>query len=107
MQDLAKNSLVILSILVLLGGILGYAKAKSRASLVAGIISSSLLAAAFMLTQTQASLGILFGLVVTICLIIVFAIRLKKTRKFMPGGLMLSLCLLETSILISQILGNR
>jgi uncharacterized membrane protein (UPF0136 family) len=102
-HDLARNSLLILSVFVLVGGIMGYTQAKSKASLIAGVISSVLLGAAFAVTLTNPGTGIIAGAVVTGLLIVVFGIRLAKTKKFMPAGMMLSLCIVITAILIHHL----
>ncbi|WP_071516966.1 TMEM14 family protein [Geitlerinema sp. PCC 9228] len=76
-------------ILALAGGIFGYIKVKSKPSLISGTISGILLLAAAIMQAMQVSGGLLFAIVVTAALVVVFAIRLVKTRKFMPAGLML------------------
>lgn len=43
MQPVAQGSILVLSMIILVGGIMGFKKAKSKASLIAGIISSVLL----------------------------------------------------------------
>jgi uncharacterized membrane protein (UPF0136 family) len=103
-NDLGRNSLLILSVFVLAGGMAGYAKAKSKASLIAGVISSVLLGAAFAISLTKPTEGLIAGVVITTLLDVVFGIRLAKTKAFMPGGLMLSLCLVTQVILIRELL---
>ncbi len=106
-HDLARNSLLILSVFVLIGGIMGYTQAKSKASLIAGVISSVLLGAAFAITLTHQSIGIIMGTVVTVLLIVVFGIRLGKTKKFMPAGMMLSICVVVSAILIQHLITHH
>ena len=103
-DDLPRNSLLILSVFVLVGGVIGYTKAKSKASLIAGVISSVLLGAAFAVTLTHPHIGLIAGTVVTCLLDIVFGIRLAKTKKFMPAGLLLSMCGVVTAILLQHVL---
>jgi uncharacterized membrane protein (UPF0136 family) len=103
-HDLGRNSLLILSVFVLIGGMTGYAKAKSKASLIAGVVSSVLLAAAFAISLTKPTEGLIAGVVVTTLLDVVFGIRLAKTKSFMPAGLMLSLSLVTQAILIRELL---
>ncbi|MEO1623228.1 MAG: TMEM14 family protein, partial [Cyanobacteria bacterium J06632_3] len=72
----------------IVGGAIGYAQARSKPSLISGLISGLLL----IIGAVRASLGIVSGLwlarVVALLLVVVFVIRLLKTRKFMPAGLM-------------------
>jgi uncharacterized membrane protein (UPF0136 family) len=76
-------------ILALAGGIFGYVKVKSKPSLISGTVSGILLLAAAIMQAMQVSGGLVFAIAVTAALVVVFTIRLVKTRKFMPAGLML------------------
>lgn len=75
-------------ILVFVGGILGYQQAKSKPSLIAGVVSGSLLLAAAFLQIQNIAAGLILAKVVTLLLLVVFTTRLIKTRKFWPAGLM-------------------
>ena len=83
---------------------MGYTQAKSKASLIAGVISAVLLGASFAVSLTHPPIGILAGAIVTVLLCVVFGIRLAKTKKFMPAGMMLSLCIVVSAILIQHVL---
>jgi uncharacterized membrane protein (UPF0136 family) len=76
-------------ILSIIGGIIGYAQAQSKASLISGSISGALLILGGILAQSGISGGLWLAAIVSIALIIVFIVRLSKTRKFMPAGLMI------------------
>jgi uncharacterized membrane protein (UPF0136 family) len=77
-------------LMAILGGVMGYLKAKSKVSLISGIISGLLLLlSGFMLWQKVAITQVL-SQVVTAILVIVFIIRLVKTRKLFPAGLMVA-----------------
>ena len=75
-------------VLLLIGGLVGFLKAGSKVSL----ITSAVAAAALILTAIPGLLGpgLARGLADAImaALLVVFAIRLGKTKKFMPSGLM-------------------
>jgi len=75
-------------VLLLIGGLIGFLKAGSKVSLITSAVS----AAALILTGIPGLLGpgLARGLADAImaALLVVFAIRLGKTRKFMPSGLM-------------------
>ena len=94
---------VIYGILLLVGGIFGYTKAKSKPSLISGLISGLLLLISGVLQWQQITVGLIVAQVLTLVLAIVFAIRLWKTRKFMPAGFMLVLSVATLVILVSTI----
>ena len=76
-------------VLLLVGGLIGFFKAKSKVSL----ISSTIFAVILILTAIPGILdpslrGKLANIIMAL-LLIVFAVRLAKTKKFMPSGLML------------------
>ncbi|MDR3614203.1 MAG: TMEM14 family protein [Candidatus Obscuribacterales bacterium] len=106
MSDLGRLSLLILSIFVLVGGIIGYTKAKSKASLIAGTISSVLLAVSFAYALQDPLHGLMAGLGVTVLLDVIFVIRLVKTKKFMPSGMMIILCLITQGIVVKELLSS-
>ena len=89
-------------ILVIVGGIIGYVQAQSKASLISGIISGLLLIIAGVMQLQGQGLGLILAIVVTIALIIVFALRLAKTRKFMPAGLMTALGVAALVVMLKQ-----
>ena len=76
-------------ILALIGGIMGYMKVKSRLSLVSGVISGLLLIIATIFQYQGIPWSLTLAQLVTGILILVFLLRLIKTQKFMPAGLML------------------
>ena len=72
-----------------LGGIWGYIKSQSKPSLISGCISGILLVVAAAIQIQGNDFGLLLSKIVTLLLVIVFVIRLIKTSKFVPSGLML------------------
>lgn len=72
-------------VLLLVGGLIGFFKGKSQVSLV--------MSASFAAALVLCALGIIFKLYVAdillALLLVVFAMRLAKTKKFMPAGMML------------------
>lgn len=83
-----KLYFLVFGILTLAGGIMGYAKANSMASLIAGGLSGLLLiAGSFMLTP--GGRPVLIGLgVVSLALAARFVPAFINTMKFMPAGIM-------------------
>ena len=79
--------LVVYAVLLIVGGLIGYRKAGSRPSLIAGTVSGliALLAAGLMAADFRA---IWLGIVLAAGMIVVFSIRFAKTRKFMPSGML-------------------
>ena len=76
-------------VLLLIGGLIGFMKASSKVSL----ITSAAAAAILIIATIPGLFGARFGngliYFVLAALLVVFAIRLTKTKKFMPSGMML------------------
>ena len=82
-------TLGVYAVLLGVGGLIGYFKAGSRASLIAGSISSLAALTALWLSITYKTWGVALGLILSISLFILFGYRYAvKTRKFMPSGLL-------------------
>ena len=90
-------------ILAIVGGIIGYVQAQSKASLISGSISGLLLLFAGLMQLQGQAWGVILAIVVTAVLVIVFAVRLAKTRKFMPAGLMTILGVATLVVLVNQL----
>ncbi len=78
-------------ILLLVGGMIGFFKAGSKVSLMTSAISAALLVLAAIPTLFQYGVRQALADVIMAALLVVFAIRLTKTKKFMPSGLMLAI----------------
>ncbi len=76
-------------ILAIVGGILGYVKSKSKVSIISGSISGALLIASAIAQLQGISGARIASIAIAGVLVIVFALRFAKTRKFMPAGLMI------------------
>ncbi len=88
----ARIALGVYAGLLGVGGAIGFRKAGSRPSLIAGVVSGLVAAGALGLTFVGPSMigpGLILGAVLSLAMLAVFAIRLKKTGKFMPSGLLL------------------
>ena len=84
----AKIYFIIFGLLTIVGGVMGYVKAGSTASIIAGAISGiALIIAAFLLPQNVV-LGLIMAGVVSILLAGRFIPAFMKTGKMMPAGLM-------------------
>ena len=96
---MSQNTILwIYIILLLAGGMIGFFKAGSKISL----ITSSVAAALLVLTILPGVFTYGFRRnaadVIMAALLVVFAIRLAKTKKFMPSGLMLVLTLAALAV---------
>ncbi len=89
MIQLAATYLLVFGALALAGGVLGFVKARSRASLLAGGVSGLLLLVAGYLVQSgQTQAGLILGAVLSAALAARFVPAFLKSRKVMPAGLM-------------------
>ncbi|MDZ8031452.1 MAG: TMEM14 family protein [Nostoc sp. DedQUE08] len=94
-------------ILAIVGGVIGYIQATSKVSLLSGSISGLLLIlAAYFQLQGQ-TWGAILAVLVTAVLVVFFALRLAKTRKFMPAGLMTILGMLALAVMVNQFVALR
>jgi uncharacterized membrane protein (UPF0136 family) len=85
MHGLANAVLWIYIVLLLVGGLIGFLKAGSKVSLITSAVFASLL----VLCAADVIFKPYVADILMAVLIVVFAVRLAKTRKFMPSGLML------------------
>jgi uncharacterized membrane protein (UPF0136 family) len=95
----ATHSIITFTILVLVGAIIGFKKAGSKASLTAGILSAIAFTYCYWLSFSNPLFAFKLAFVLVGVLEGIFLIRLIKTKKFMPSGVMLILCIIEHSIL--------
>jgi len=96
---MSQNTILwIYIILLFVGGLIGFLKAHSKVSL----ITSSVAAALLILTTLQGVFALSFRRnladIIMAALLIVFAIRLAKTKKLMPSGLLLILTLVALAL---------
>jgi uncharacterized membrane protein (UPF0136 family) len=90
----AKIYFIVFGLLTIVGGVIGYVKAGSTASIIAGAISGiALLVAAFLLPGNLA-LGLIIAGLVSVLLAGRFIPAFMKTGNLMPAGLMAALSLI-------------
>jgi uncharacterized membrane protein (UPF0136 family) len=80
-------------VLLLVGGMIGFLKAGSKVSLITSSISAALLVLTAMPGVFTPTFRRNLADIIMAALLVVFAIRLAKTKKFMPSGMMLILTL--------------
>ncbi len=92
---------LIYGILVAAGGIMGYARAKSAPSLIAGGISGLILiGAAVAMMRGAYQVGWWLALIIALLLLVNFGVRSLSGFKMMPGGLMIILSLIAIIMLL-------
>src|SRR5882724_5154604 len=92
-MHLSDAILWIYIVLLFLGGLFGYLKAGSKVSLVMSAVFAAVLCLCASGVVFQPHLSKILINVLLASLLVVFAIRLTKTKKFMPSGLMAVLTL--------------
>jgi len=88
MHDAARMYFYLFGVLAVAGGTLGFVKARSLPSLIAGTVSGFLLLLAAYLMGGSPVVGCLLALLVSLALAGRFAPAYLRTRKLMPAGLM-------------------
>jgi uncharacterized membrane protein (UPF0136 family) len=84
----AKIYFIIFGILTIAGGIIGYVKAGSMPSIIAGSITGILLVIAAWLLPEQRAAGLATALIVSLMLAAQFVPKFIRTGKVMPAGMM-------------------
>ena len=89
MQDFATTVLWVYIVLLVIGGLIGFFKGKSQVSLIMSVVFAGLLILTAIPNLLAPNTARGLADVLMAALFIVFGIRLAKTRKFMPAGMML------------------
>lgn len=90
------------AVLLLVGGFIGYQKAQSIASLIAGCSSALILSFASIGMFKKSVLAYSLATLATLLLGLFFAYRLSITGSFMPAGLMTLISLATFIMLITK-----
>ncbi|HKP01790.1 MAG TPA: TMEM14 family protein [Chthoniobacterales bacterium] len=96
----AKIYFIIFGLLTIVGGVIGYVKAGSTASIIAGGISGAALLAAAFLLLGNVVLGLIVAGVVSLLLAGRFIPNFMQTGKIMPAGLMAILSAIGVIVVI-------
>jgi uncharacterized membrane protein (UPF0136 family) len=87
-MEAAKIYFVVFGILTIIGGIVGYVKAGSTASIIAGAITGVLLLVAAFLLPQHTLVGLSIAVIVSLLLAAQFIPKFLRTGRVMPAGLM-------------------
>jgi uncharacterized membrane protein (UPF0136 family) len=87
-MDATSIYFLIFGALTIIGGVIGYVKAGSLPSIIAGAITGILLLVAGWIMPTNRAAGLVVGLVVSLLLAGQFVPKFIRTGKVMPAGLM-------------------
>jgi len=85
-------------LLLVAGGLFGFFKAGSKVSLMTSCVAAALLVLSTLHVVFQPGFRSALADVIMAALLVVFAIRLAKTKKFMPSGLMLAVTLVALAL---------
>ena len=99
MSALAVGVISVYGVILIVGGIVGWRLSGSRISLTASLASAALLAVAYRVAFFHLLAGYLLALLVLLGLTVLFGLRLRKTGKFMPSGMMLAVSGIVLAIL--------
>ena len=100
LMEFGQIVLLVFALLMVGGGVAGLKSGGSKVSLVAGIVSAVLLLVALLWSWRHPTNGYWMGVGVSGLLGLVFFVRMKKTKKFLPSGLLLILSLIAAGLLI-------
>jgi uncharacterized membrane protein (UPF0136 family) len=84
----AKIYFIIFGILTIAGGVIGYVKAGSVASIMAGSITGVLLLVAAFLLPEHRAVGLATALIISLLLAAQFVPKFLQTGRVMPAGMM-------------------
>jgi uncharacterized membrane protein (UPF0136 family) len=87
-MEAAKIYFIVFGALTILGGIVGYVKAGSVASIIAGSITGVLLLVAAFLLPEHRMAGLATALIISLLLAAQFMPKLLRTGRIMPAGIM-------------------
>ena len=107
-MKLVQKVLLVFALLLVIGGIYGYVKKDSAASLIAGVSSGAAIFLSRWLWGSRPLFGFVLGLVVSLALLGRFgANALDKGLKLMPGGVIIFFSVVTIVVLIVTFLKER
>lgn len=98
MHHFADNVVWAYIVLLLIGGLIGFLKAKSKVSLITSAVFAAILVLTVLPDVLQPAFARTLANIVMALLVIVFAVRWAKTKKIMPSGMMLAVTILALAL---------
>lgn len=99
--QIAHVTLAIYAALLAAGGVIGFIKARSQASLIAGLVSAIAALVALALSLAGYRWGVALGSLLSIVLFLFFGFRYAvRNRKFMPAGMLAAVSLVVLAVMI-------
>ena len=87
-MEAAKIYFVVFGVLTIAGGVVGYVKAGSVASIIAGSITGVLLLVAAFILPEHRAIGLATAFIISLLLAAQFAPKFIRTGRAMPAGMM-------------------
>ncbi len=85
---------------VLLGGVMGWVKARSKASVYSGLTFGVLLILCGLAMWDGRRIGLTTATGIAVALTVIMGVRFAKSKKFMPAGLMAGLSAVMVVVLV-------
>jgi uncharacterized membrane protein (UPF0136 family) len=99
-MEAAKIYFIVFGVLTVAGGVVGYVKAGSVASIIAGSITGVLLLVAAFLLPEHRAIGLATAFIISLLLAAQFAPKFIRTGRVMPAGTMLILSVIGIIVAI-------
>jgi uncharacterized membrane protein (UPF0136 family) len=97
----AHIALGVYAVLLGVGGVMGFVKARSHASLVTGLLAAICAGLAMVVSAMGQTWGIPLGALLAMTLFVVFGYRYAiRNRKFMPSGMLAVVSLIVLGVMI-------
>ena len=97
----AHVTLGIYAALLAVGGVMGFVKARSHASLISGLLSAVFAVAALALSAMGNRFGIPLGVTLAVVLFVLFGYRYAiRNKVFMPSGLLAVVSMVVLAVLL-------
>ena len=87
-MEAAKIYFIVFGVLTIAGGVVGYVKADSVASIIAGSITGILLLVAAFLLPEHRAIGLATAFIISLLLAAQFVPKFIRTGRAMPAGMM-------------------